>query len=78
MAPFYEHLCNVFKWPVDQALLDRMKKLNEEKIQALEAKLTDAESNLGETEVFDALLARADYYTQIGDKVRFFVCSFRY
>lgn len=69
MAPFYEHVCSLLKWPVDDALLAKMKKANEEQIQALEAKLTDAEENLGETEVFEALLAKADYYTQIGDKV---------
>jgi 26S proteasome regulatory subunit N7 len=45
-----------------------MKKVNEEKLQQLEAKFKDAVANLGESEVRDAMLAKADFFARIGDK----------
>lgn len=40
----------------------------QEKLTELEDKIKDAETNLGEQEVRDALLAKAEYLTEIGDK----------
>ncbi|KXJ20234.1 26S proteasome non-ATPase regulatory subunit 6 [Exaiptasia diaphana] len=68
MAPLYEELCHELKWPVDQALLDKMKKANEEKLKELEKKLKYAEENLGETEIRDALFAQGEYLCSIGNK----------
>ena len=68
LAPMYEHLCSTLGLPVDSAKLEAMKARNAEKLKELEEKLKDAEENLGETEVRDALLARADYLAKIGDK----------
>ena len=42
---------------------------NEEKFKKLDETLKDAEENLGETEIRDALYAKAEYLCQIGDKV---------
>lgn len=68
LAPMYEHLCATLSVPVDQAKLDAMKVKNIEHLSVIDAKIKDAEDNLGETEVRDALLARADYLAKLGDK----------
>ena len=69
MAPLYEELCTELKWPVDKPLLAKMQANNEEKFKKLDETLKDAEENLGETEITDALYAKAEYLCQIGDKV---------
>ena len=70
MAPFYEELCTELKWSVDNSLLTKMKSNNEEMFKKLEETLKDAEENLGETEIRDALYAKAEYLCKIGDKVQ--------
>ena len=70
MAPFYELICEEQGWPVDTTLLESMKKVNEEALKKLDERLKDAEENLGETEISDTLLARAEHFAKIGDKVR--------
>jgi hypothetical protein len=69
MAPYYVTLCNQFKWPIDNELLGRMTQANEDALQQLNDKLKSAEETEGESEVRDALLATAELYTRIGDKV---------
>lgn len=69
MAPFYELICEEQGWTVDTDLLNKMKKENEEGLKKLDEKLKDAEENLGETEISDTLLARAEHFAKIGDKV---------
>ena len=71
MAPFYEELCTELKWSVDNSLLTKMKSNNEEMFKKLEETLKDAEENLGETEIRDALYAKAEYLCKIGDKVQY-------
>lgn len=70
MAPFYELICEEQSWPVDASLLKKMKAENEEALKKLDDRLKDAEENLGETEISDTLLARAEHFARIGDKVR--------
>lgn len=43
-----------------------MQSANQTKMQELEGKIKDAEDNLGDTEVKDALTAKADYLCRIG------------
>ena len=69
MAPFYEKLCEQLKWPVDQALLQQTRTANTEQINKFAAQMEDAEKNLGETEIRDILLAKAEYLCKIGEKV---------
>ena len=69
MAPFYEEICPDLGWPVDHTLLDNMKQANKVELAKLEKAIEDAETNLGETEVRDALLSKAEYLCKIGDKV---------
>lgn len=69
MAPFYEEICPEVGWTIDQTLLDIIKKENTRNLESLEKAIEDAETNLGETEVRDALLEKAEYLCKIGDKV---------
>ena len=70
MAPFYEEVCKELKWKVDPALLSKMQKANEEELKKLDDAIADAEKNLGETDVRDSMMRKAEYYSKIGDKVR--------
>jgi len=69
MAPFYELVCKDLGWSVDQALLQKMKSNNAEKLSQLNATIEDAEQNLGEMEVRESNLRKAEFLCRIGDKV---------
>lgn len=69
MAPYYEGLCKDLKWQLDSDLLSKMKKANDEELKRLDDVLEDAEKSLGESEIRDAMMARAEYLIRIGDKV---------
>ena len=51
LAPIYEHLCTLLGWPVDAAQLASMQEKNAAKLAELDAKIKDAEENMGEQEV---------------------------
>ena len=51
LAPIYEHLCALLGWPVDAAQLASMQEKNAAKLAELDAKIKDAEENMGEQEV---------------------------
>ncbi|XP_045078865.1 26S proteasome non-ATPase regulatory subunit 6 isoform X2 [Coregonus clupeaformis] len=68
MAPYYESLCKDLKWQLDTDLLIKMKKANEDELKRLDDVLEDAEKNLGESEIRDAMMARAEYLIRIGNK----------
>jgi len=68
MLPFYLSLAEQFKWEADNALVDALRKSNEEELKTIDDKIKDAQENLGESEIRDALLARADFYNRVGDK----------
>jgi len=69
MLPYYEkHLCPAPLGLVDEALKAELKKRNEEELAKIEEKITDAKENLGDMEVRDGLLAKADFFNRIGDK----------
>jgi 26S proteasome regulatory subunit N7 len=55
--------------PLDKALLESLEKSNEEELKILDERLAEAEKQEGESEISDALKARANYLTRIGDKV---------
>jgi 26S proteasome regulatory subunit N7 len=76
MAPLYKDLINEFNWPKDLVLLEVMENDNEKELSRLTAVLEDAIENLGETEMRDAMVARAEYLCFIGNKV-FFLFVFR-
>lgn len=70
MAPFYEDLCKEFQWKKDDVLLKKMKNANESELKKIDDSVADAEKNLGESEVREFMLKKAEYYCKIGDKVR--------
>jgi 26S proteasome regulatory subunit N7 len=69
MAPFYEQVCVDLKLKKDETLVSSLKTANQQQLLKLEEKLKDAEQNLGETDISDALIAKAQYLAKIGDKV---------
>ena len=69
MAPFYDELCKEFEWKSDAALLKKMKAANEAKLKELDVAIEDAEKNLGESEIRENMLTKAEYLCSIGDKV---------
>ena len=70
MAPYYKIVTTHSALPLDQALLDTMEQQNKDELQKIEDRLAEAEKQEGETEISDALRAKATYLTRIGDKVR--------
>lgn len=53
----------------DARLHEEMAAQNAEELERLDARLAEAEKTEGESEIADALRARATYLTRIGDKV---------
>lgn len=68
LAPIYEHLCSELGWQPDAARLAAMRAANATALEEHDAKIKDAEENLGETEVRDALAAKAEYLGRVGDR----------
>ena len=69
MAPFYITLCEQLNLDLDGDLVKTMQAANEERLKELQEVLRDAEENLGDNEVREACLARAQFYSEIGSKV---------
>jgi 26S proteasome regulatory subunit N7 len=53
-----------------QESLAKMEQFNKGELEKLDERLKEAEKTEGESEISDALKARANYLTKIGDKVR--------
>lgn len=68
MAPYYEIVCNDLGWPIDGSIINKMKTKNANEVKRLDEVIVDAEKNLGEMEVREAYLKKAEYYSRIGDK----------
>jgi 26S proteasome regulatory subunit N7 len=75
MAPYYRLVTSAGSLTLDPELLESMEKDNEEQLKKLDERLAEAEKQEGESEISDALKARANHLTRIGDKVR--ICSAR-
>ncbi|RDB28088.1 26S proteasome non-ATPase regulatory subunit 6 [Hypsizygus marmoreus] len=71
MAPYYKVITATSDvLELDTALLETMEKANEEELRKLDERLAEAEKTEGESEISDALKARANYLTRIGEKER--------
>ncbi|KAJ1977653.1 proteasome regulatory particle subunit [Dimargaris verticillata] len=68
MAPWYSLVCDDLAIPVNSNELTRMQQANQQALAQYETQLADAEETLGETEVSELLLKKAQYLAQIGDK----------
>jgi len=79
MAPFLNSLLtnNTLESTSDlQEMLKSLQEKNKAQLEALNGKLTDAQDNLGETEIADALKARAHYLAKIGEKVHSIIIAY--
>ncbi|KAG1725714.1 26S proteasome subunit RPN7-domain-containing protein [Suillus paluster] len=70
MAPYYRLVTSTGALTSDATLLESMEKDNEEELKKLDERLAEAEKQEGESEISDALKARANHLTRIGDKER--------
>ncbi|KAI0076430.1 PCI-domain-containing protein [Panus rudis PR-1116 ss-1] len=68
MAPYYRIVTSAGILPLDTALVERMEKENKEELEKLEERREEAEKMDGESDIADALRAKANYLTRIGDK----------
>lgn len=68
MAPFYSWMCAELKWSPDTKVLKALEAANVAELKRLDEKIVDAETNLGETDVSNALIEKAQYLAKIGDK----------
>lgn len=68
MGPYYKFVCKELKWTEDQKLSQKLAAENEKTLKEMDEKIKDAEKNQGESELRDALLAKAEYLTKIGEK----------
>jgi hypothetical protein len=67
MTPLYQSLCAEHGWPVDEALLARLKAANAEALARADVSIAEAREKFGEVEVFDRQVAKAQYFVRIGD-----------
>ncbi|KAJ1543494.1 26S proteasome non-ATPase regulatory subunit 6 [Nowakowskiella sp. JEL0078] len=68
MVPYYKLVVADFGWKLDSAQLSAMESKNKVTLDQLQAKLVDAQQNLGETEISDSLIAIAEHFSKIGEK----------
>ena len=59
-------MCEELGWAVDTAKLEAMHAVNAADLAALEAAIADAEENMGDIEIRDARLAKADHLCKLG------------
>jgi len=68
MSPYYQSICKKMGWTIDSNLVSEFDTSHAKTLKELDAKIEDARINLGETEVRDAYLAKANHYASIGLK----------
>jgi 26S proteasome regulatory subunit N7 len=69
MSKYYQHVASVLNFTPDEKLVSEMAAKNETELKDIEEKIADAKENLGDTEVRDFLLQKAEFFSRIGDKV---------
>lgn len=68
--PMYNDIALQLDWPKDAELTTRLSADIEKRLAELDGKLEDARANAGESEVREALLARAEFFASIFDRER--------
>jgi 26S proteasome regulatory subunit N7 len=68
LGPLYNAVSGELGWNKDVQLVVKLEAANKKKLDEIQARIQDAEENQGEIEVREALLAKASYLCQIGDK----------
>lgn len=67
MTPFYIKLCDKLGWTKDEALIAKLTAENEKELKDLDAKIEDATANLGQNEVMDFVIEKANMFARIGE-----------
>lgn len=67
MQAYYEILCDLFGWGRDDKILAAMTAANTEALKKIDERIADAKENLGDSEVREALLKKAEFYCRTGD-----------
>ncbi|KAG9310573.1 26S proteasome subunit RPN7-domain-containing protein [Chiua virens] len=75
MVPYYRLVTSSGALVSDATFLDEMEKANEEELNRLDEWLAEAEKTEGESEISDALKARANHLTRTGDRERAIVAQ---
>lgn len=69
MVAYFDVLKESGVWlPIDEKKLKEMRLSNDTRLKELEAAEEDAKTNAGKTEVRDAVVAKAKFFAEIGDK----------
>lgn len=68
MANTYKDCCSELNTPINNSVLEEMEAKNKEKIEKLTEAIGTAETNDGESEVREAMVAKCEYLTSIGRK----------
>jgi 26S proteasome regulatory subunit N7 len=68
MSGVYQLFCSQLGWTVDSAKLDELRAANAQDIKELDDKIDLCGQNEGDEEVRNAMLEKADYLCNIGDK----------
>ena len=66
----YEEACAELGWEPDAGRLEAMRRASDAGLAALEERVKDAQENLGDVEVRDALAAKAEHLCRIGAPAR--------
>ncbi|PWU98197.1 putative proteasome regulatory non-ATP-ase subunit 7 [Trypanosoma cruzi] len=67
MAPYLRFICESFAWSLEESKMQEMDAVNAKKLEELDARLKDAQENLGDVEVRESLLAKCEHFARIGD-----------
>jgi len=68
MSAYYQSICKKMGWTIDTDFVTQLDAANATTLKELDAKIEDAKTNLGETEVRDAFMAKANHFASIGLK----------
>jgi 26S proteasome regulatory subunit N7 len=73
MAPYYDQLCAKFAWTVDEEKMRTMRETNDKDLENIEKTRLEAIENAGDTEVMDAMFARARNHASTGNCAEAFI-----
>jgi len=68
MTQFYRLACEQWGEPEDAALVSELEAKNKAEMSEIETRISDAKENLGDVEIREGHLAKADFLARIGDK----------
>lgn len=70
MGPYYKIVTSTNALPLDPSLLSSLEASNAATLASLDDRLSEAQKQEGESDIADALRARANHFVRIGDKER--------